>query len=127
MKPHLHSFAPCLGPGTALFFFFFPVPMLVTEAPFLKNSHSLTMSVQLAAFNFIPAKFQSRPSLRPLTLGASAKHPPPPFSPFFRITGRDCTCAVIFNLGGQRLRYVFWKYFKEKQKGSNFLLEYLPD
>lgn len=34
----------------------------------LKNSHSLTISVQLAAFNFIPAKFQSRPSLRPLTL-----------------------------------------------------------
>lgn len=28
------------------------------------------MSVQLAAFNFIPAKFQSRPSLRPLTYGA---------------------------------------------------------
>lgn len=38
----------------------------------LKNSRSLTMSVQLAAFNFIPAKFQSRPSQRPLTFGARA-------------------------------------------------------
>lgn len=49
----------------------------------LKNSHSLTVSIQLAAFNFIPAKFQSRSSLRPLTFGACTKilpHLPFPFS-----------------------------------------------
>lgn len=51
-----------------LFLFIFEASMLVL----LKNSHSLTMSVQLAAFNFIPAKFQSRPSQRPLTFDARA-------------------------------------------------------
>ena len=84
------------------------------------------MTVQLAAFNFIPAKFQSRLSLAPLTFSAPI-HPPPLFSAFSRITQRDCTCAVIFNLGGLGVWYVFWKYFKEKQKGSNFLLEYPSD
>lgn len=39
------------------------------------------MSAQLAAFNFIPAKFQSRPSLRPLTLGARVAPPPSLFLP----------------------------------------------
>lgn len=42
------------------------------------------MSVQLAAFNFIPAKFQSRPSLRPLTFVARADTLPLPSSPFFQ-------------------------------------------
>lgn len=48
----------------------------------LKNSHSLTMSVQLAALNFIPAKFQSMPSERPLTFAArvyNLPHLPFPF------------------------------------------------
>lgn len=40
------------------------------------------MSVQLAAFNFIPAKFQSRPSLRPLTFGARANTLPHLLLPF---------------------------------------------
>lgn len=40
------------------------------------------MSVQLAAFNFIPAKFQSRPSLRPLTFGARVNTIPHLFLPF---------------------------------------------
>lgn len=85
------------------------------------------MTVQLAAFNFIPAKFQSRPSLPPLTFSAPI-HPPPHSSPFlFGITRRDCSCAVIFNPGGLGVWYVFWKYFEEKQKGSNFLLEYPSD
>ena len=70
MQPCLHSCTACLGPGTALFYIYFWVAMLVIEVLFLKNSHTLTTSVQLAAFNFIPAKFQSRPSLRPLTLAA---------------------------------------------------------
>lgn len=99
--------------------------MLVIGGSLLKNSHSLTVSVQLAAFNFIPAKFQSRPSLRPVIFGALTRTLPPTFFlSFFRITATDCTCAAIFNLGGQGFLYVFWKYFKEKQKGSNFLLEY---
>lgn len=58
---------------SSLFFsplFIFQAGVLVL----LKNSHSLTMSVQLAAFNFIPAKFQSRPSQRPLTFGARHTH-----------------------------------------------------
>lgn len=56
--------------------------MLVTEVHILKNSHSLTMSIQLGAFNFIPAKFQSRPSLRPLTFGARTSTLPHLFLPF---------------------------------------------
>ncbi len=51
----------------------------------MKNSHSLTTSVQLAAFNFIPAKFQSRPSPRPLTFGARASTPSPTFFPLFLV------------------------------------------
>lgn len=70
------------------------------RGPLLKYSPNLVMTVQLAAFNFIPAKFQSRPSLPPLTFSAPI-HPPPHSSPFlFRITRRDCSCAVIFNPGG---------------------------
>lgn len=57
--------------------------MLVIAGSLLKNSHSLTVSVQLAAFNFIPAKFQSRPSLRPLIFGAPSRTLPPFFSSFF--------------------------------------------
>lgn len=60
--------------GTAPFSFLsFFFPLFIFQAGvlvLLKNSRSLTMSVQLAAFNFIPAKFQSRPSQRPLTFGA---------------------------------------------------------
>lgn len=56
--------------------------MLVIGGSLLKNSHSLTVSVQLAAFNFIPAKFQSRPSLRPLIFGAPSRTLPPPFFSF---------------------------------------------
>lgn len=40
------------------------------------------MSVQLAAFNFIPAKFQSRPFLRPLTFGACTRILPHLLLPF---------------------------------------------
>lgn len=57
--------------------------MLVIGGSHLKNSHSLTVSVQLAAFNFIPAKFQSKPSLRPLIFGALTRTLPPPFSFLF--------------------------------------------
>lgn len=82
----------------------------------LKNSHSLTVSVQLAAFNFIPAKFQSGPLQLPLTFGAHACTPPPPFFPSSRITGRHYTCAFISNPGGQGLQFVFWIYFFQQQQ-----------
>lgn len=64
----------------------------------LKNGHGLTLSVQLAAFNFIPAKFQSRPSQHAITVSARAYSLPHLPSPIPGITGRYCTCAVIFNL-----------------------------
>lgn len=119
--------------GLRLFLFFLSFfPLFIFQAGvlvLLKNSRSLTMSVQLAAFNFIPAKFQSRPSQRPLTFGARHTHVHAhtythahSFPPFSGITGRHCTPAFICNPGGQELCRVFWKYSQEKQKAAIFCL-----
>lgn len=81
MLPYLHSFALWVGPRMASFFYFLAFHV-GHWGSLLKNSHSLTMSVLLAAFNFIPAKFQSRPSLRPLTFGAHTNTLPHFLLPF---------------------------------------------
>lgn len=85
-----------------------------------------TAVVQLAAFNFIPAKFQS--SFHPPPLTFSFPQPPlPAFSLFSGLLLETALVLLFSTLGGLGLWYVFWKYFKEKQKGSNFLLEYPSD
>lgn len=82
MSPYLRRFALCVGPATVLSsLFMYYLPRRSLGFP-LKNNRSLSMFVQLAAFNFIPAKFQSRPSPRPLTFGAHSNalpHLPVPF------------------------------------------------
>lgn len=96
---HICSAWPYVWPRHCSFFIYFLRFHVGHWGSLLKNSHTLTMSVQLAAFNFIPAKFQSRPSPRPLTLGARTSNPlstPTSFS-LFRITGGDCTCVLLFS------------------------------
>lgn len=91
--------------------FIFEVSTLIL----LKNGHSLTPSVQLAAFNFIPAKFSIL--LLPAFFTRAYRIPPTPFP------GGLAGWGVGW--GGQN---VFRKSLKVKpKKGSNFLLEYLSD
>lgn len=95
--------------------------MLVIEVPFWKIAALwlclfswLPSILYLQSFNLgLPASFNIR---------CPCKHPPPPSSPFSRITGRDCTCTVIFNLGGQGFCMYSGNTSKKSKKAAIFCL-----
>lgn len=77
------------------------------------------MVVQLAAFNFIPAKFQSGFHPPPLTFSFPPASSACLFS-LFRITLRDRSCAVIFNPGWTGALVCVLEILQRKAKRQQF-------